>query len=234
MRFGDQRGYTRAIGLCGALVIIGGCAFFILNGIKPSRPTTDVDATPAIVPPPKPKDHFPLDVSAAFNEFIGAKWKRENKDGDGIPADGRVQVPAVVPRAYFNFILPGDDPNAILISGGPVTVLVPPALRGTYGRLAVMHGSQKGNVSVKATLVYTTGEAVVEDLRVQDWNKTGEAKETFVHKALKAGPVQLFSQNLKLDPTRQLNAMTFQSSESAVIFSVTLIVSGDRPFKDGE
>ena len=199
---------------------------------KPDAPITvpvpqEPEAPPEV---PKPADHIALDLTLVFNDMIGAKWKRENHDDDGIPASGRVPVPGVLPRAFFHFANP-DEPNAIQLQpGAPIRVSIPPYQRGSYGRLAIMHGSAKGNAAVRVTLHYSSGADVGDELRVQDWNRRDEAKETYVYKAMTAGAVQLFSQVIKLDKDRTLESVTFQSDAKPVIFSLTLTVSSSRPF----
>jgi hypothetical protein len=197
----------------------------------PATPLAPQPTAPVIPPEtPKPADHFALNLGTVFNDMIGSKWKRENHDDNGIPASGRVLVPGVLPRAYFQFATP-DEPNAIQLQPGtPVTVSIPQQQRGKYGRLAVLSGSAKNSVAVHATLHYSSGEDVSDELRVQDWNRRDEAKETYVYKALTAGSVQLFSQIVKLDTDRILESVTFQADAKAVIFSMTVIVSSSRPF----
>ncbi len=258
--FIPRRGSAQSTGIFFALIAAVLIAIFFLGGIaskimailtrSAAQPTLAVPTPPIVEPKPpeivapvesppieptsidvpKPKDHFQLNLSSAFNETIGANWKRENHDDDGIPADGRVPVPSVVPRAYLLFAQP-DAPNAIqLQKGTPVTIAIPPNQRGKYGRLAVLHGSPKGNVTVLARLHYDTGDEVTDELRVQDWSRRDEAKETFVHKSMIAGRVQLFAQVVKLDTTRTLESVTLESEGTADIFAATIILSANRPF----
>ena len=221
-----------------AILIYGG--FFWSTGSPvpvvtvPAPVQPAVQPEPALAEKPKPPDHFTLNIASAFNAFIGENWKRENHDDDGIPADGRIVVPSVVPHAFFQFVLP-DTPNAIEFSAGSsATVAIPQDRRGHYGRLAVLHGTSKSPCIVRATLHYDSGADSIEELRVQDWNHRDEPKEIYVHKALQAGKIQLYSQILKLDPARVLESVVFQSDSNACIFALTAIVSSDQPFDGGK
>ncbi len=180
------------------------------------------------VMPPSP-NHFPLDLSAAFNATVGQNWKRENNDENGIPADGRIQVPGVLPRAYFKFAMP-TGPNAIQAGAGP-TVAIAPSQRGNYGRLAILHGSPKDDSVIHATLHYATGDDKVEKMLVRDWNRDGPAQVN-LHKALQAGKIQLYAEVLPIDNSRVLESVSFDGE--GCIFGITAIVSGPRPFTSNE
>lgn len=238
---GTSDGFALLIAIAVMVALAGELSVGINNSISSPRmswPELGPDIVLATKQPEAPAtavapDHFTLKLNGIYNGFVGESWKRENHDDDGIPADGRVLVPGVVPRAYFQFTLP-DEPNAIQLSSGtPVVLPIPPNQRGKYGRLAILHGSPQNPVTVSVTLHYDSGEDVADELKVQDWNRMTEAKEVYVHKALKAGRVQLFSQILKLDTTRTLESITLKADGKADIFSVTIIVSSDRPFKGG-
>ena len=72
----------------------------------------------------------------------------------------------------------------------------------------------------------------VRVLVVEDEKKTA----SFIRKALQAGKIQLYSQILKLDPSRVLQSVTLAldaaapAGSNACVFAMTRIVSSDRVF----
>lgn len=212
----------------------------------PARPitTSEPGATPKSKPltvaeltPPAaawtPSKFVAIDLSAAANRNFLAEIKRASHGAEGIPNDGHVPIPGVVPRAFFQLGALDAD-NAILLIERKIVPLAEKN-RGKYRQVAFLHGGQDNGGAVRALLHYATGEDQSLQLQLLNWTtKTRREKlESREYAAVQTlgtdGRInmELFSQTFSVDSARVLESIIFEPNASAAIFGVTVIPADD-------
>jgi len=197
---------------------------------------------PAVPAAPALPEYTAIDLSKAFNSgFVGALARATEGSDEGVPLDGRVAIPGILPRAYF-VVSTAAQRNAIELSGLRKTA-IPGNQRSYYGRISILHGTSGKDRKIAGRLHYTSGEDERIELHVLNWKR--QRRENYfadhlflaLQTTLNGKSIDLFSQTFNLDPTRILDSIVIDSTGAdadSIIFGVTAIDSEEKPFRVAE